>query len=339
GARVKIEAGRSKLAVEAGCRRCCPQPTWISRPSSTMKRPACQVLFSSMAVSLCESVSAVGFAKALDQARRTSYLSIDYSSSPAHACCCILSAGAQFWFRCWRRRRHLPHDLVRPAAAWAHGLRRGRALPPSRSGALSFACSEASLPGALLELPTVLPSMRPLLRDRHRHAVPGPPSLLRGPRHLLALYRQALRMLLDPPRAGLADPRRLEHRPVPPQRPQDPRQTPRHRHHGDPLPAAPRDHVAPQGQGIRFLPLAQDAPSRLDQQRPQVAVPLLSDGSEPPFDRGVLAWHQPQIRLHLVSPAETPGLVDHGHEPRRHDQRHPRRRHQTHDHGLLLAQL
>src|SRR2546428_2355857 len=83
--------------IEAGCRRCCPQPTWISRPSSTMKRPACQVLFSSMAVSLCESVSAVGFAKALDQARRTSYLSIDYSSSPAHACCFILSAGARLW--------------------------------------------------------------------------------------------------------------------------------------------------------------------------------------------------------------------------------------------------
>src|SRR3990172_4031688 len=95
-----------------------------------------------------------------------------------------------------------------------------------------------------------------------------------------------------------------------PHRPQHAQQPASHRDRCVPLPTPREDALAPLLERVR-LPVAQDGPRRLHQQRTQVPVTLLRDRAQPPLARGVLCRHQPDVALHLVGVAKTLGVVHH----------------------------
>jgi hypothetical protein len=91
----------------------------------------------------------------------------------------------------------------------------------------------------------------------------------------------------------------------------------------DPLAPALGDRQAPDPQRVVGMGTKQDAQGRLHQERPQIRVTALGDRPDAAVAPcGVFGRHQAQIRLDLVSAAESLGLIENRQEHQRSDQAH-----------------
>ena len=135
--------------------------------------------------------------------------------------------------------------------------------------------------------------------------------LARGSRQLLGPEFKTLCGLLKPTSGFSAESRRLVDTAVTPHRPQDPNQASSHGDGGDEFVASFDDGLTPASKRVIDRALGQRGPGCLDQQRSQVGVTLLADGSDSTSASGaVLFGYEPDVGFNLMRATKAFGVVN-----------------------------